>query len=242
VLANKLRNWSKLVPRGVSGGQFLAFVHFPRKRTLSGWALLFAMGKHTSKEFLYDREHVRVWKCRKTGTKVRPKSGLKRGPSQHPKSKKHPYTGKSANGRTPKTRSKIEAQATPKLTVKYTSKIASRTMSTRPHFSKAGISLNSIWRPIFKNPQKRGPIPKKPNETGNFRGNGQPKKNHENGGQKPTQKRWDNRRRDQPQNDRKTNQSSPVPVESSTSRVQYQSRSACGPRAPAGWVTWRTEN
>jgi hypothetical protein len=25
------------------------------------------------------------------------------------------------------------------------------------------------------------------------------------GGQKPTQKRWDNRRRDQPQNDRKTN-------------------------------------
>jgi hypothetical protein len=73
------------------------------------------------------------------------------------------------------------------------------------HFSKAGISLNSIWRPIFKNPQKRGPIPKKPNETGNFRGNGRPKKNHENGGQKPTQKRWDNRRRDQPQNDRKTN-------------------------------------
>jgi hypothetical protein len=55
------------------------------------------------------------------------------------------------------------------------------------HFSKAGISLNSIWRPIFKNPQKRGPIPKKPNETGNFRGNGRPKKNHENGGQKQGQ-------------------------------------------------------
>jgi hypothetical protein len=77
VLANKLRNWSKLVPRGVSGGQFLAFVHFPKKRTLTGWALLFAMGKVTSKDFLYGREHVRVWKCRKTRTKVRSKSGQK---------------------------------------------------------------------------------------------------------------------------------------------------------------------
>jgi hypothetical protein len=56
---------------------FSGFIHFPRKRTLSGWALLFAMGKHTSKQFLYDREHVQVWKCRKTGTKVRSKSGQK---------------------------------------------------------------------------------------------------------------------------------------------------------------------
>jgi hypothetical protein len=51
---------------------------------------------------------------------------------------------------------------------------------------------------------KKGPKTQNP-ETGNFRSNGRPKKNHENGGQKPTQKRWDNRRRDQPQNDRKTN-------------------------------------
>jgi hypothetical protein len=72
----------------------------------------------------------------------------------------------------------------------------------------------------FQESSKRGPIPKKPNETGNFRGDHRPKKNHENGGQKPTQKRWDNRRRDQPQNDRKTNQSSPVPVEPSTSPDQ----------------------
>jgi hypothetical protein len=45
------------------------------------------------------------------------------------------------------------------MVVKSTSKIASKTMSARTPFSKAGISLNSIWRPIFKNPQKRGPIP-----------------------------------------------------------------------------------
>jgi hypothetical protein len=159
VFSNSLQSWSKAVPGGVSDGQFSGLLHFATDRTLSGWTLLFAMGKHTSKEFLYDREHVRVWKCRKTGTKVRSKSGPKTGPDQHPQPRKHPYTGKSANGRTPKTRSKIEVQTTPKLTVKYTSKIASGTMSTRPHFGKAGISLNSIWRPIFKNPQKRGPIP-----------------------------------------------------------------------------------
>jgi hypothetical protein len=75
---------------------FSGFLRFPTNRTLTGWAVLFAMGKHTSKQFLYDREHVRVWKCRKTGTKVRPKTGLKRGPSQHLKSRKHRYTGKSS--------------------------------------------------------------------------------------------------------------------------------------------------
>jgi hypothetical protein len=56
---------------------FSGFIHFPKKRTLTGWALLFAMGKVTSKDFLYGREHVRVWKCRKTRTKVRSKSGQK---------------------------------------------------------------------------------------------------------------------------------------------------------------------
>jgi hypothetical protein len=93
---------------------FSGFIHFPRKRTLCGWALLFAMGKHTSEEFRYGREHVRVWKCRKTGTKVRSKSGPKRGPSQHPKSRKHGYTGKYSNGRTPKKRAKNEVQSTQK--------------------------------------------------------------------------------------------------------------------------------
>jgi Cytochrome b/b6/petB len=63
--------------RGVSGGQFSGLLHFATDRTLSGWTLLFAMGKHTSKEFLYGRKHSRISKCRKTGTKVRSKSGQK---------------------------------------------------------------------------------------------------------------------------------------------------------------------
>jgi|JI9StandDraft_2_1071091.scaffolds.fasta_scaffold36623_2 hypothetical protein len=104
----------KLVPGGVSGVQFLGFIHFPRKRTLTGWAVLFAMGKHTSKEFLYDREHVRVWKCRKTGTKVRSKSGPKTGPSRCPKHRKHRYTGKSSLQRGQKRSLKSSPKTTPK--------------------------------------------------------------------------------------------------------------------------------
>ena len=115
----------KLVPRGVSDGQFLAFVHFPKKRTLCGWALLFAMGKHTSEEFRYGREHVQVWKCRKTGTKVRSKTGLKRGPDQHSKSKKHPYTGKSSLQRASKKVLKNESKNDPKMMGKSTVKIPS---------------------------------------------------------------------------------------------------------------------
>ena len=94
---------------------FTGFLHFAADRTLSGWELLCRMGKHTSKEFLYDREHVRVWKCRKTGTKVRSKSRSKTRPGQHPQPRKHPYTGKSANGGTPKSRSKNEVQNDPKM-------------------------------------------------------------------------------------------------------------------------------
>jgi len=190
---------------------FSDFIHFPRKRTLTGWAVLFAMGKHTSKEFLYDREHVRVWKCRKTGTKVRSKSGSKTGPDQHPQPRKRPYTGKSSLQRASKKGSKMEVKngtkirpkrtrnrclnevvknhlgprtssgetlrhftsvhgllgetiyryhkhvkvdiratggheprksgptTNPKMVVKYTSKIASGTISTTSHFSKAGL-------------------------------------------------------------------------------------------------------
>ncbi len=112
------------------------------------------MGKHTSKEFLYDREHVRVWKCRKTGTKVRSKSGPKTGPGQHPKHRKHRYTGISSLQHTSKRGSKMA----PKMM--GTSKIASGTTGPRRPLSRAGISLNSIWRPIFKNPQKGGQFPK----------------------------------------------------------------------------------
>jgi hypothetical protein len=56
---------------------FSGFIHFPRKRTLTGWGLLFAMGKVTSDDFLYGRKHSRISKCRKTRTKVRSKSGQK---------------------------------------------------------------------------------------------------------------------------------------------------------------------
>jgi hypothetical protein len=72
------------------------------------------MGKHTSEEFRYGREHVRVWKCRKTGTKVRSKTGLKRGPDQHPKSRKRPYTGKSSFKRGVKKGSKKGSKIAPK--------------------------------------------------------------------------------------------------------------------------------
>ena len=75
---------------------FSGFIHFPRKRTLCGWALLFAMGKHTSKQFLYGRKHSRISKCPKTRSKTGVQTGPKRGPDQHPKSKKHRYTGKSS--------------------------------------------------------------------------------------------------------------------------------------------------
>jgi hypothetical protein len=166
---------------------FSAFIHFPKKRTLSGWALLFAMGKVTSDDFLYGREHVRVWKCRKTRTKVRSKSGQKwvsRVQSRWVQNDEMSIYRQIVSPAGPKKESKIELKNTTKLMVKSTCKIAFGTTGTRSHFRKAGISLNSIWRPIFKNPQKRGPIPKKPNETGNFRGNGQPKKNHENWGPK----------------------------------------------------------
>jgi hypothetical protein len=114
VFSNSLQSWSKAVPGGVTDGQFSGLLHFVTDRTLSGWTLLFAMGKHTSKEFLYDREHVRVWKCRKTRSKSGTKSGLKRGPSQHPKSKKHRYTGKSSLQRGQKKYSKTSPKTTPK--------------------------------------------------------------------------------------------------------------------------------
>jgi hypothetical protein len=112
--------------RGVSGGQFSGLLHFATDRTLSGWTLLFAMGKHTSKEFLCGRKHSRVFECREIRSKTGSKTGLKRGPSQHPKSKKHRYTGKSsfkrgvkmelenATNRPPNKRSKVRAKSRPR--------------------------------------------------------------------------------------------------------------------------------
>jgi hypothetical protein len=102
---------------------FLGFIHFWTNRSSAGWALLFPMGKVTSDDFLYDREHVRVWKCRKTRAKVGSKTGLKRGPSRCPKHRKHRYTGKSsfkrgvkmelenATNRSPNKRSKVRAKS-----------------------------------------------------------------------------------------------------------------------------------
>jgi hypothetical protein len=48
---------------------------------------------------------------------------------------------------------------------------------TRSHFRKAGISLNGIWIPNFPKRSEAAQNRRKPNETGNFRGNGRPKKN-----------------------------------------------------------------
>ncbi len=93
------KNRAKVLPRRESGrlkSSFLGFLHFPTLGTSAGWELLCRMVKHTSKEFLCGREHVRVWKCRKTGTKVRSKSGVKTRPSRCPKHRKHRYTGKSS--------------------------------------------------------------------------------------------------------------------------------------------------
>jgi hypothetical protein len=125
--------------RGVSGGQFSGLLHFATDRTLSGWTLLFAMGKHTSKEFLYGRKHSRISKRPKTRSKVRSKSGSKTRPGQHPKSKKHPYTGKSSLQRGLKKGPKSSSKMTPKMMDKSTSKIASGAKSTTSPFSKAGI-------------------------------------------------------------------------------------------------------
>jgi hypothetical protein len=94
---------------------FSEFIHFPRKRTLTGWAVLFAMGKHTSKEFLYGRKHSRISKCRKTRTKVRSKSGPKTGPDQHSNHRKRPYTGKSSLQRGLKKGSKLTSKMAPKM-------------------------------------------------------------------------------------------------------------------------------
>jgi hypothetical protein len=55
---------------------------------------------------------------------------------------------------------------------------------TRSHFRKAGISLNGFWIPNFPKRSEAAQNRRKPNETGNFRGNGRPKKNHENWGPK----------------------------------------------------------
>ncbi len=90
------QNCSREGNRGRLKSSFLGFIHFPRKRTLSGWALLFAMGKHTSKEFLCGRKHSRVFECREIRSKSGTKTGLKRGPSRCPKHRKHRYTGKSS--------------------------------------------------------------------------------------------------------------------------------------------------
>jgi hypothetical protein len=63
-------------------------------------------GQSNVQRFLCGRKHNRVFECREIRSKTGSKTGLKRGRGQHPKSKKHRYTGKYSNGRTPKTRAK----------------------------------------------------------------------------------------------------------------------------------------
>jgi hypothetical protein len=101
------QNCSREGQSGATEIQFLGFIHFPRKRTLTGWELLCRMTKVTSEQFRYGREHVRVWKCRKTRSKSGTKSGSKTRPGQHPQPRKRPYTGKSSLQRASKKGSKI---------------------------------------------------------------------------------------------------------------------------------------
>jgi hypothetical protein len=140
------QNCSREGNRGPLKSSFSGFIHFSRKRTLCGWALLFAMGKHTSKEFLYGRKHSRVFECREIRSKTGSKTGLKRGPSQHPKHRKHRYTGKSSLQRGQKKYSKT----TPKMVVKSTSKIASGAKVPTSHFSKAGLRQTAFGGRIAK--------------------------------------------------------------------------------------------
>jgi hypothetical protein len=156
------QNCSREGNRGPLKSSFSAFIHFPKKRTLTGWALLFAMGKHTSKEFLYGRKHSRISKCPKTRSKTGPKTDLKRGPDQHPKSRKRPYTGKSSLQRASKKGSKLTPKMTPKMMDKSTSKIASGAKVPTSHFSKAGIGQTAIRVPNLQNTQNRGQFPKNP--------------------------------------------------------------------------------
>jgi hypothetical protein len=114
VLANRSQSWSKAVPGGVSDGQFSGLLHFATNRTLSGWALLFAMGKVTSDDFLYGRKHSQIFECREIRSKTGSKTGLKRGPSRCPKHRKHRYTGKSSLQRGQKRSLKSSPKTTPK--------------------------------------------------------------------------------------------------------------------------------
>jgi hypothetical protein len=125
--------------RGVSGGQFSGLLHFATDRTLSGWTLLFAMGKVTSDDFLCGGIDNQIFECREIRSKTGSKTGLKRSRGQHPKSKKHPYTGKSSLQRGLKKGPKSSSKMTPKMMDKSTSKIASGAKSTTSPFSKAGI-------------------------------------------------------------------------------------------------------
>jgi hypothetical protein len=169
--------------------QFLGFLHFATLGTSAGWELLCRMTKVTSEQFRYGREHVRVWKCRKTRSKSGTKSGSKTRPGQHPQPRKRPYTGKSSLQRASKKGSKLTSKMTPKMMDKSTSKIASGVRVPTWHFSKAGLRQTAIRVPNLQNIQKRARNHTKPNEIGNFRSNGRPKKNHENDRQKQGQKR-----------------------------------------------------
>jgi hypothetical protein len=120
------------------------------------------MGKHTSKEFLCGRKHSRVFECREILSKTGSKTGPKTGPDQHPKSRKHRYTGKYSNGRTPKTRSRIEVKNDSKMMVKSTCKIAFGTTGTRSHFSKAGLRQTAFGGRFSRILKKGGQFPKNP--------------------------------------------------------------------------------
>ena len=109
------KNWCREGYPRLMNSSFSGLLHFATDRTLSGWALLFAMGKHTSDDFLYGRKHSRISKCPKTRSKVRSKSGSKTRPGQHVQPRKRPYTGKSSLQRGFQKGPKSSSKMTPKM-------------------------------------------------------------------------------------------------------------------------------
>jgi len=140
VLSNSLRSWSKAVPGGVTDGQFSGLLHFATLGTSAGWELLCRMTKVTSEQFRYGGIDNQIFECReirsKTGSKSRPKTG----PDQQPKSRKHPYTGKSRLQSTSKWGPKWRS----KTALKWWSKVRPKSRPRRrgPHriFVKRGLA------------------------------------------------------------------------------------------------------
>jgi hypothetical protein len=78
------KNWCREGYPRLMNSSFSGLLHFATDRTLSGWALLFRMGKHTSEDFLHGGIDTRIFKARETLSKTRSKSWSKHVPTSTP--------------------------------------------------------------------------------------------------------------------------------------------------------------